>query len=330
MEREEEILQEVREARRRLEEELRKVFIGQDKVVEEILIALISRGHCLLEGVPGLGKTLLVKTLAELLDLEFSRIQFTPDLMPSDILGTEVIEEVVGTGKKNLRFIKGPIFANIILADEINRTPPKTQSALLEAMQEYRITVGGKTYNLDPPFFVLATQNPIEMEGTYPLPEAQLDRFMFMVRIDYPRKEEEKRIVLLTTSGESVSLHPVLSREKILHLQKMVRDIPVSDFIVDYALHLVRATRPHTEEAPSFVREWVSWGASPRATQYLILGAKARTLLRGDFNVTIEDIRNVAYPVLRHRIITNFNAEAEGIDAEKVIEKVLEEVRETA
>lgn len=330
MKREEEILQEVREARRRLEEELRKVFIGQDKVVEEILIALISRGHCLLEGVPGLGKTLLVKTLAELLDLEFSRIQFTPDLMPSDILGTEVIEEVVGTGKKNLRFIKGPIFANIILADEINRTPPKTQSALLEAMQEYRITVGGKTYNLDPPFFVLATQNPIEMEGTYPLPEAQLDRFMFMVRIDYPRKEEEKRIVLLTTSGESFSLHPVLSREKILHLQKMVRDIPVSEFIVDYALHLVRATRPHTEEAPPFVREWVSWGASPRATQYLILGAKARTLLRGDFNVTIEDIRNVAYPVLRHRIITNFNAEAEGIDAEKVIEKVLEEVRETA
>ena len=326
---EERIIREVAEARERIEEELRKVFVGQRRVVEEILIALLSQGHCLLEGVPGLGKTLLVKSLSQLLDLSFSRIQFTPDLMPSDILGTDIIEEDVTTGKRSFRFLPGPIFANVILADEINRTPPKTQAALLEAMQEYRVTTGGKTYTLDLPFFVLATQNPIEMEGTYPLPEAQLDRFMFLVKIDYPKMEEEKEIVKLTTVETLPSLDPVISKSTILHLQQLVRKVPVSDFVIDYATRLVRSTRPHTPEAPEFIKEWVSWGASPRATQYLILGAKARTILRGDFNVSCEDIRSVAYPVLRHRIIPSFNAEAEGITAEKIIEKILIEVKET-
>ncbi len=326
---EERIIREVVEARERIEEELRKVFVGQRRVVEEILIALLSQGHCLLEGVPGLGKTLLVKSLSQLLDLSFSRIQFTPDLMPSDILGTDIIEEDVTTGKRSFRFLPGPIFANVILADEINRTPPKTQAALLEAMQEYRVTTGGKTYTLDLPFFVLATQNPIEMEGTYPLPEAQLDRFMFLVKIDYPKMEEEKEIVKLTTVETLPSLDPVISKSTILHLQQLVRKVPVSDFVIDYATRLVRSTRPHTPEAPEFIKEWVSWGASPRATQYLILGAKARTILRGDFNVSCEDIRSVAYPVLRHRIIPSFNAEAEGITAEKIIEKILIEVKET-
>ena len=325
---EEEILAEVEGIRRRINEELRKVFIGQEKVVEELFITLFSRGHALITGVPGLGKTLLIKSLAQLLNLTFSRIQFTPDLMPSDITGTDIIEEDTATGKRNYRFLPGPIFANIVLADEINRTPPKTQSALLESMQEYKVTVGGKTYPLDTPFFVLATQNPIEMEGTYPLPEAQLDRFMFNIKIDYPESEEEKKIVKITTYKGLSSLEPVIEKEDIIRLQNLSREMPVSDFVISYALKLVRATRPSSPESPDFVKEWVTWGASPRATQYLILGAKARTLFRGDYNVSCEDVRKVAFPVLRHRIIPSFNAEAEGKTPEEIIQKILEEIKE--
>jgi len=325
---EEEILREVEGIRRRINQELSKVFIGQEKVVEEVLITLLSRGHALIMGVPGLGKTLLVKSLAQLLSLTFSRIQFTPDLMPSDITGTDIIEEDTGTGKRNYRFLPGPIFANIILADEINRTPPKTQSALLESMQEYKVTVGGKTYSLDLPFFVLATQNPIEMEGTYPLPEAQLDRFMFNIRIDYPELEEEKKIVQLTTYHDLPTLNPVIEKETILRLQNLTREVPVSEFVMNYAIKLVRATRPSSSESPDFVKEWVTWGASPRAIQYLILGAKARTLLRGDYNVSCDDIKAVASPVLRHRIIPSFNAEAEGKTSEEIIQRLLQEIKE--
>ncbi|NOZ64732.1 MAG: AAA domain-containing protein, partial [Caldiserica bacterium] len=273
---EEEILCEVEGIRSRINQELRKVFIGQEKVVEEVLITLLSRGHALITGVPGLGKTLLIKSLSQLLNLSFNRIQFTPDLMPSDITGTDIIEEDTASGKRTYKFLPGPIFANIVLADEINRTPPKTQAALLESMQEYRVTVGGKTYSLDLPFFVLATQNPIEMEGTYPLPEAQLDRFMFNIRIDYPSLEEERTIVKLTTYQQVPSLSPVIEKETIIRLQNLTREVPVSDFVMNYALKLVRATRPGSPDAPDFVNEWVTWGASPRAIQYLILGAKAR------------------------------------------------------
>ncbi|NLX06585.1 MAG: AAA domain-containing protein, partial [Phycisphaerae bacterium] len=290
--------------------------------------ALLSRGHCLLVGVPGLAKTLLVQTIARVLKLSFSRIQFTPDLMPSDITGTEIIEEDRATGKRDFRFVRGPVFANIILADEINRTPPKTQSALLQAMQEHQVTAAGRTYTLEPPFFVLATQNPIEQEGTYPLPEAQLDRFMFLIKVDYPEKAQELDIIRATTSDLLGEPEAVLTGPEVLSIQKLLRRVPVSDHVLNYAVDLARATRPNRPESPSFINEWLTWGAGPRAGQYLILGAKARAVLRGRFNVSCEDVRQIAPAVLRHRIFTNFNADAEGIDADSIVEKLLGTVRE--
>lgn len=318
-----EIVHELNRAYKKIKGEISKVIIGQDKIIEEILIALFARGHCLLVGVPGLAKTLLIKTVAQVLDLKFNRIQFTPDLMPSDITGTEVIEENVSTGEKFFKFVKGPIFANIILADEINRTPPKTQSALLEAMQEYRVTAGGQTYELEQPFFVLATQNPIEMEGTYPLPEAQLDRFMFNIWIDYPSFEEEIEIVRKTTSQYQPEVEKVLKREEILTLQELVRKVPVADNVIEYAVKLVAMTRPNLNGAPDFIKRWISWGAGPRASQYLILGAKTRAVLDGRYTPTIDDVREVALPVLRHRLVTNFNAEADGVSTVEIVEKLL-------
>lgn len=318
-----EIVQELNLAYKKIKSEIAKVIVGQDKIIEELLVALFARGHCLLVGVPGLAKTLLIKTLAQVLDLKFSRIQFTPDLMPSDITGTEVIEENITTGEKFFKFVKGPIFANIVLADEINRTPPKTQSALLEAMQEYRVTAGGQTYELEQPFFVLATQNPIEMEGTYPLPEAQLDRFMFNIWIDYPSFDEEVEIVRKTTSSYQPEVEKVLKRDEILELQDLVRKVPVADNVIEYAVKLVSLTRPNFNGAPDFIKRWISWGAGPRASQYLILGAKARAILEGRYTPTIDDVRAVALPVLRHRLVTNFNAEADGVSTPEIIEKLL-------
>ncbi|MFI5378999.1 MAG: AAA family ATPase [Tepidisphaerales bacterium] len=309
-------------------QELHKVIIGQDEVIELLLSAIFARGHCLLVGVPGLAKTLLISTLARVLKLEFNRIQFTPDLMPADITGTDILEEDKETGKRQFRFVKGPVFANIILADEINRTPPKTQAALLQAMQEYHVTAGGKTYALDLPFFVLATQNPIEQEGTYPLPEAQLDRFMFMVNIGYPSRKEERQIVRRTTMDLDAEPESVLSAADILHVQKILRKLPVSDHIVDYAVSLARATRPKERNVPAFITEWLSWGAGPRAAQYLVLGAKAHALLNGRLNVSCDDVRAVAKPVLRHRIFTNFNADAEGVGPDQVIERLIQVVPE--
>ncbi len=306
--------------------ELGKIIIGQDQVIEELLIALFCRGHALLVGVPGLAKTLLISTLSRTLGLAFSRIQFTPDLMPSDITGTEVIEEDRATGTRQLRFVRGPVFANVILADEINRTPPKTQAALLEAMQEHQVTAGGKQHRLPQPFFVLATQNPIEQEGTYPLPEAQLDRFMFNINVGYPSEDEEFEIVRLTTAGKQVELKHVLSAEEILLLQEIVRKVPVADHVIRYALALTRLTRREEGKGPDFVRNFVTWGAGPRASQYLILAGKARALLKGRYHVSTEDIRAVALPVLRHRIVTNFNAEAEGIKTETIVQKLLDYV----
>jgi len=311
----------------RLERELAKAIVGQTRVVREILIAFLAGGHCLLRGVPGLAKTLLIKKLAEAVHLKFNRIQFTPDLMPSDILGAEVIEEDRATGKRVIRFIQGPIFANILLADEINRTPPKTQAALLEAMQEYQVTVGGVRYPLDRPLFVLATQNPIEQEGTYPLPEAQLDRFMFNVVIEYPSADEERRILSMTTGTEEARIEAVASGDEIEQLHGVVRDVPAADNVVDYAARLVRATRPAGEEAPEFVRRWVRWGAGPRAGQSLLLGAKARALLEGRTVVDFEDIQAVAFPVLRHRILVNFQAEADGIDSDEIVRRLLDAAR---
>jgi len=311
----------------RLERELAKAIVGQTRVVREILIAFLAGGHCLLRGVPGLAKTLLIKKLAEAVHLKFNRIQFTPDLMPSDILGAEVIEEDRATGKRVIRFIQGPIFANILLADEINRTPPKTQAALLEAMQEYQVTVGGVRYPLDRPLFVLATQNPIEQEGTYPLPEAQLDRFMFNVVIEYPSADEERRILSMTTGTEEARIEAVASGDEIEQLHGVVRDVPAADNVVDYAARLVRATRPAGEEAPEFVRRWVRWGAGPRAGQSLLLGAKARALLEGRTVVDFEDIEAVAFPVLRHRILVNFQAEADGIDSDEIVRRLLDAAR---
>jgi len=311
----------------RLERELAKAIVGQTRVVREILIAFLAGGHCLLRGVPGLAKTLLIKKLAEAVHLKFNRIQFTPDLMPSDILGAEVIEEDRATGKRVIRFIQGPIFANILLADEINRTPPKTQAALLEAMQEYQVTVGGVRYALDRPLFVLATQNPIEQEGTYPLPEAQLDRFMFNVVIEYPSADEERRILSMTTGTEEARIEAVASGDEIEQLHGVVRDVPAADNVVDYAARLVRATRPAGEEAPEFVRRWVRWGAGPRAGQSLLLGAKARALLEGRTVVDFEDIQAVAFPVLRHRILVNFQAEADGIDSDEIVRRLLDGAR---
>jgi MoxR-like ATPase len=310
-----------------MKDEMRKVIVGQDHVVDELFMALFCRGHCLLIGVPGLAKTLMISTLSKVLNLSFNRIQFTPDLMPSDITGTEVIQEDKATGTRGFKFLRGPIFANVILADEINRTPPKTQAALLEAMQEYHVTVGGTRHDLDKPFFVLATQNPIEQEGTYPLPEAQLDRFMFMVKVDYPNMTEEREILRRTTEVTQAQVKPVLGGKEILDLQQIVRRVPISDHVLDYALRITRATRLTTNEAPAWAKEWLSWGAGPRASQYLTLGAKARALLEGRFYVAAEDVRAVAHPVLRHRLITSFAAEAEGITADRVVDRLLEEIK---
>lgn len=322
------LVEKLTEGRTAILEQLKKIIIGQDEVINEILMALFARGHCLIVGVPGLAKTLLVSSIAQILDLEFNRIQFTPDLMPADITGTDVIEEDISTGKRQFRFIKGPLFANIILADEINRTPPKTQSALLQAMQEYKVTAGGNTYSLDLPFFVLATQNPIEQEGTYPLPEAQLDRFFFNICIHYPKYDEEAEIVKKTTGSFQVEVQKVLSAQEIIHLQEIVRKVPASDYVVEYAVNLVSATRPNSSFSPDFIKKWVNWGAGPRASQYLVLGGKARAILEGRYNVSIEDIKALAYPVLRHRVILNFNAEAEGINTEELIRMLLEAVPE--
>jgi MoxR-like ATPase len=306
--------------------ELGKVIVGQQRVLEELLIALFARGHCLLVGVPGLAKTLMIRTLADALHLKFSRIQFTPDLMPSDITGTEVIQEDKASGTREFRFLEGPVFANVILADEINRTPPKTQAALLEAMQEHQVTVGGIRHRLPEPFFVLATQNPIEQEGTYPLPEAQLDRFMFNIFVDYPDESEEFEIVRRTTADVEIKVGQSLTAEEIVALGHIVRRVPVADHVIRYALQFTRLTRKEQGEVPRFVRDYVSWGAGPRASQYLVLGAKARAVLHGRFFATCEDIRAVAAPVLRHRIMTNFNAEAEGIKPDEIVRRLIEVV----
>jgi MoxR-like ATPase len=327
---EEEALQaaeDLRKGKDRILGELRKVIVGQNSVVEEVLLSILSKGHCLLVGVPGLAKTLLVKSIASTLDLNYSRIQFTPDLMPSDITGTRVIEEDHTTGKREFVFVKGPLFANIVLADEINRTPPKTQAALLEAMQELQITSGNEQFVLDPPFFVLATQNPIEQEGTYPLPEAQLDRFMFNIMVDYPKDDEEVEIYRRTTVLVEEHVNPVIDGKTILKLQAIVRQVPVSDYLLSYVQNLVRATRPGREDAPDFVKEYISWGAGPRAGQYLIVGAKARALTHGRLNVSPDDVSAIAHPVMRHRIGLNFNAEAEGIVTDEIIDRLLEVVR---
>ncbi len=311
-----------------IRQELGKVIVGQDEVIEQLLIAIFAQGHCLLEGVPGLAKTLMVSTLARSLKLQFSRIQFTPDLMPSDITGTEVIQENRATGERGFKFLTGPVFANIILADEINRTPPKTQAALLEAMQERQVTIGGQRHGLPAPFFVLATQNPIEQEGTYPLPEAQQDRFMFKVFVKYPSYDEEYRIAETTTAQFNPQVAGVLTGDEIQQLQQMVRRVPVAPFVIHYALRLVRATRVHEGDVPPFVKDWVSWGAGPRGMQYLLLGGKARAMLQGRFFVTTDDVRAVAHPVLRHRVITNFNAESSGISSDKVVDRLLVDVPE--
>jgi len=317
-------VQKLEDAYRAIRAELSKVIVGQDKVLEELLISIFARGHCLLVGVPGLAKTLMISTLARCLQLSFNRIQFTPDLMPSDITGTEVIVEDKATGGRQFKFLHGPIFSNVILADEINRTPPKTQSALLEAMQERQVTAGGKKHKLQEPFFVLATQNPIEQEGTYPLPEAQLDRFMFNIFVDYPEEHEELEIMRLTTAGREFDVHEILTGDEIIRLQDIVRRVPISDHVIRYAMQFARLTRVHKGGVPDFIKEWVSWGAGPRAGQYLILGAKARAILRGRYYVSCEDIREVAAPVLRHRIITNFNAEAEGINSDQIVKRLVE------
>ena len=308
-------------------EQLSQKIVGQKQVIEDLLIALLSGGHVLLIGVPGLAKTLMVSTLAEALDLKFSRIQFTPDLMPSDITGTEVLEEDRSTGQRFFRFVKGPIFGNIILADEINRTPPKTQAALLQAMQEHEVTAGENTYKLPEPFFVLATQNPIEQEGTYPLPEAQLDRFMFNVNIDYPSADEEVEIVKRTTGATLGEVKPVLDADDILALQDLVRRVPVSDRLVEYTVKVSETSRPQRSNV-EFVKKYVRWGAGPRASQYMILGAKTRAILKGRLTPDISDVNAVAFPVLRHRIITSFNAEAEGITTDDIIEKILQHIGE--
>ena len=314
--------QELRDGFERIRAEIGKVIIGQSEVIEKLLIAVLAKGHCLLIGVPGLAKTLLISTLSEVLDLKFSRIQFTPDLMPADITGTEILEQNLSTGSREFRFVRGPIFANIVLADEINRTPPKTQAALLQAMQEYKVTAGNETFHLEEPFFVLATQNPIELEGTYPLPEAQLDRFMFNIYIDYPSESEEREIVKTTTSAYKVGLQKIFGAQTLINLQTLVRKVPVSDKVVEYAVKLARQTRP-IAGAPDYIRNWVTWGAGPRASQYLTLGAKTRCLLSGRHTPSIEDIQLVAESVLRHRIVTSFNAEAEGVTVADIITKVL-------
>ncbi len=307
-----------------LRKEIAKIVVGQDDIVEQLLISLFSRGHCILVGVPGLAKTLLIRTLSQSLNLSFNRIQFTPDLMPGDITGTEIIEEDAATGKKLFRFIPGPLFANIILADEINRTPPKTQAALLESMQEYHVTSGGERHDLEKPFFVLATQNPIEQEGTYPLPEAQLDRFMFNLWLDYPSFQEEMDIVSQTTAPNHVEVQAILSAKQIISYQDLVREVPVPDSVLEFAVRLVSMTRPNTQNTPDFINKYMSWGAGPRASQYLIIGGKARALAQGRYNVTEDDVRKLAIPVLRHRIVNNYAAEAEGLDTVSLIRRLLD------
>ena len=321
------ILQEFSQHRHIMQQELQKVIIGQTEVIEQLFAAIFTRGHCLLEGVPGLAKTLMVSTLARILELDFKRIQFTPDLMPSDIVGTNVLEED-DSGRRSFRFVKGPIFNNIVLADEINRTPPKTQAALLQAMQEREVTVGGNTYPLPEPFFVIATQNPIEQEGTYPLPEAQLDRFMFNILVDYPSAAEEEQILMATSRNEDIQVNKVLQSKAILNLQKLVGNVAISEYIVQYVAALVRATRPRDTSAPEFIQELVDWGAGPRAGQFLIKGGKALAALDGRFSVAIEDIKRITIPVLRHRVSTNFQAQAEGLTTENVIERLVEAIPE--
>jgi MoxR-like ATPase len=323
------LLEKLGEVHQRIRAELGKVIVGQDRVTDQLLIALFARGHCIVTGVPGLAKTLLISSLAKTLSLSFNRIQFTPDMMPSDITGTDVIQENKATGEREFAFIKGPIFANVILADEINRTPPKTQAALLESMQEYQVTAGGKRYELPRPFFVFATQNPIEQEGTYPLPEAQLDRFMFNINISYPSAVEELEVVRRTTAGDAGEPVSVVTADEIKELQSLVRRIPVSDHLIRYAMQLVRVTRAAEDGAPAFVRESVSWGAGPRASQYLVLAGKARASLRGRAAVSQEDIREMAKPVLRHRVLLNFAAEAEGITSDHLVDRILETVDPT-
>jgi len=318
-----ELVEKLREAYRGIREEMSKVIVGQDEVLEELITCVFARGHVILEGVPGLAKTLIVSSLARCLDLDFARIQFTPDLMPSDITGTEVIQEDRVKGTREFKFLPGPIFANVILADEINRTPPKTQSALLEAMQERQVSVGGRRFEMKSPFFVLATQNPIEQEGTYPLPEAQQDRFMYKIRVDYPRWEDEFEIVRVTTASQDVSVSPVLDGETIERLQEIVRRVPVADHVIHYCLSLVRSTRVGSGTVPDIVRDYVSWGAGPRACQYLVLAGKVRCLLHGRCHVSVEDIQVVARPVLRHRICVNFNAEAEGYTPDRIIDELI-------
>ena len=323
------VLQEFSNHRQLMREELGKVIIGQEEVIEQLFAAIFTRGHCLLEGVPGLAKTLMVSMISRILDVSFKRIQFTPDLMPSDITGTNVLEED-DQGKRQFRFVEGPVFTNILLADEINRTPPKTQAALLQAMQEREISVGRDTYDLPRPFFTIATQNPIEQEGTYPLPEAQLDRFMFNIKVGYPTADEEERILTATSSGDVPEVKKVLSAKAIINLQKLVNSVAVSDYVVKYVSKLVRATRPGDSDSPEFVKELVEWGAGPRAGMFLISGGKAMAAMDGRFSIAVEDIRKVAMPVLRHRVNTNFQGQAEGMNSEKVIEKLLQEIPEPA
>ena len=316
---------EIAEAREAIVEQVRKRIYGQTELIEHLLVALFSRGHCLLMGVPGLAKTSLIATLAEVLDLDFNRIQFTPDLMPADITGTDILEEDHATGKRFFKFIKGPVFSNLLLADEINRTPPKTQAALLQAMQEYEVSAGGDTYELELPFLVFATQNPIEQEGTYPLPEAQLDRFMFHLKVDYPDADDEVLIVRKTTSSHRPELEQVLDAKRILELQDLVLQVPVSEEVIRYAVELVRKTRPDDASAPEFIQEYVGWGAGPRASQYLIIGGKARAILDGRLTVSNEDVKALAPSILRHRLLTNFQAEAQGLTSDDIIQRLLEE-----
>jgi MoxR-like ATPase len=322
------LVERARDARERILGQLRKAVVGQNELIEEVLVAMFAGGHLLLVGVPGLAKTLLVSSLAKTLSMKFKRIQFTPDMMPADITGTEILEEDHATGHKQFVFIQGPVFTNLMLADEINRTPPKTQAALLEAMQEKCVTVGKQTYKLEEPFMVMATQNPIEQEGTYPLPEAQLDRFMFMVFVDYPNAAELKQIIKLTTAGKLEEPQSVLSGEEVLAMRSAVRQVPISDHVLDYIVRLVEATHPNDPAAPEITRKYLSWGAGPRAGQYLALGAKSRALLRGNLQATVDDVRAVALPVLRHRLFVNFTAQAEGLDTDKVISRLLEIIQE--
>lgn len=317
------LVEKLNETVQKIKQEIGKVIIGQDTIIDQLIISLLSKGHCLLIGVPGLAKTLLIKTLAEVMDLNFNRIQFTPDLMPSDIIGTEIIEEDPLSKKRNFRFIPGPIFANVILADEINRTPPKTQSALLEAMQEHRVTTAGTTYTLTEPFFVLATQNPIEQEGTYPLPEAQLDRFMFNLWLEYPSFEEEVKIVQTTTSEYIPMLNKIVTADEIISFQELIRKVPVADNVIEFAVKTSNSTRPNNGISPKFIKDWISWGAGPRASQYLVLAAKTSAVMSGRFTPNIDDVKLAMIPVLRHRIITNFSAEAEGINSVEVIKRLM-------